>query len=238
MKSEKPYRIEPIIKIKDRYYKVCSLNVKLKEKEFIYHFAYPRILKTRLVNINNNKLMGRPDHITFHKDGTVHISLKKDNRKLGENVMTDKTFLPDDKKIITPLLVHSIYPTSDGEYFLPILDPLTINPIIHKQNNWPSKSPFSVIICLTPDTISVGKVACKLGLGELFCSHAGRIFAWDGWAIDYLLTDSTLNLVTNDQDCLHHAFAFVDLHKIFRNMLFQRLASQGQNQLRKTQAKS
>ena len=84
---EKPERIEPVINTGNKLYKVCSLNVNMPKSEFFYQFAYPKNTKTRFLNCNNNKETGRPDHISFHRDGTGHLTLKPDSIKLGKEII-------------------------------------------------------------------------------------------------------------------------------------------------------
>lgn len=220
--ADKPFRIEPVLHVDGKLYKVCSLNVFEQKEEFIYHFAVPKCGKEQLFHINDNKMMGRPDHITYHKDGHVHLTLKK-NARLNEEVMPDGSFLPSNNETITPLLVHSIYPTPNGDYYLPLLANSEIKPDMHKLNWWPQKIAFSVIIFLTPDNIACGDVLFKTVLGTMLGSHAGRIIAWDGWAIDYFLTDLTLVLPPECPACpCHAAFAYADLNRVFGALLHQR----------------
>ena len=228
---EKPERIEPVINTGNKLYKVCSLNVNMPKSEFFYQFAYPKNTKTRFLNCNNNKETGRPDHISFHRDGTVHLTLKPDSIKLGKEIMIDRSFIPTNKEIITPLLVHSIYPVAEGDYYLPVLNKSEIKPDLHKINEWPSGSPFSVIIFLTPDNIENGDVLNYFGVkdakyllpGSLLGSYAGRIRAWKGWAIDYFLTDLVLPINPEQPVKDYHAsFAFTNLHLVFGTLLEQR----------------
>ena len=220
--ADKLFRIEPVLQVDGKLYKVCSLNVSEQKEEFIYHFAVPKGGKEQLFYINNNRMMGRPDHITYHKDGHVHLTLKK-NAWLNEEVMPDDSFLPSNNETITPLLVHSIYPTPNGDYYLPVLDNSEIKPDLHKLNWWPQKIAFSVIIFLTPDKIACGDVLVKAGLGTMFGSHAGRIIAWDRWAIDYFLTDLTLALPPKCPALpCRAAFAYTDLDRVLGALLHQR----------------
>ncbi len=220
-------RVAPAIIVEGNAYKVCSLNFNMRDQEFIYHFALPRDAESKLWNYTSQKKTGRPDHITFHKNGRVHLSLKGDKKKLGIGNAPDASFLPVDPDTITPLLVHSLYPI-DGKYYLPLSDEAG------PRNVWTKSGAFSVIIFLTPakfkrdeflNTIWLNTDKGKI-FGSLLGAPAGRIEVWDGWVIDYVLSDLTLPLPTQKEliPC-HSAFAYKDLHLVFKTLLAQRCAN-------------
>ena len=225
-RKEIPLRIEPVIDVAGCVRKVCSLNFKVKDQEFFYQFAFPRGANLKLWNFTLREKTGRPDHITFHKDGSVRLRLKGDNKKLPSGHAPDGAFISTNPNIITPLLIHSIY-SVDGEYYLPLCSGETIY-----KNRLASVVPFSIILFLTPVKFSVDQFLNKFWLdtdygkvyGSLLGSPAGRIEAWDGWAIDYVLSDLTLLLPNNIQPNSYHCvFAYRDLHLVFRDLLAQRL---------------
>lgn len=214
-KKQDIQRVEPTITIQENHYKVCSLNFSADKKEFYYHFAYCKGTKNKFYNYNSQKIIGRPDHITFHQDGTVQLRLKDDDLIIGKNKMPDATFIPPNNDIITPLLIHSIY-QNNGEYCLPLPN--------NKLNNnvWARSRDFSVIIFLTPEKISQDNLLSKIS--HLLGFPAGRVIVWDGWAIDYVLTDLTLQLPLGTQpNPYYSAFAYADLHLIFNDLLMQRI---------------
>lgn len=230
IRSQKIQQVEPIISIKSNYYKVCSLNFNMDNTEFFYHFAYSKHSKNKIWYYNLQKEMGRPDHISFHKDGYIHLSLKDDSIKISRNKMSNSNFIPNNNNTITPLLIHSIYPINE-QYILPFINNKEISDN-QKINtlNWTKHRPFSVIIFLTPEKLHQndflntfefhthnGKISAKL-LGY----SAGRILAWDRWAIDYVLTDLTLplNIAHNKFYC---AFAFTDLNLALKDLIIQRI---------------
>lgn len=223
-------RIEPVVTIQENNYKVCSLNCNLENPEFYYHFAYRKDIKKAVWNYNLQRVAGRPDHISFHKDGTIHLSLKEERIKLGIKKPINDSFIPLNMDTMTPLLVHSIYQI-DGEYGLPLIKEALNNPVI-KTNRLLKSGNFSVIIFLTPEKISqsdfLGTLWWNSPIGripaQLLGSPAGRVSVWDGWAIDYVLTDLTLELPSNlPPDLYYSAFAYIDLDLIFKDFLSRRI---------------
>lgn len=222
-------RTEPIIKVNNTFYKTCSLNFDLLESELFYQFAYSKKNKEKLFNINLQKETGRPDHITWHKNSVIQLSTKGDNIKLGLH-KTSESFIPDNNNLITILIIHSVYPINN-EYHLPIITTFKKHQKLNGLNFTENK-PFSIILFLTPERIDqndflktiffdtpFGKVS-----GELLGFTAGRILAWDGWAIDYVLSDLALKLLLNSQpNPYHSAFAYSDLHLIIQDLLTQRI---------------
>lgn len=232
-------RVEPRIIIQKNSYKIGSLNFKLRpgEEEFYYQFDYPEGTKNKFYNYTLQKIMGRLDHITFHKDGTVQLSLKdKKMKHLGINKMPDSTFIPSNSDTITPLLIYSIY-QNNGKYYLPLSNNELNNGednLWTRSNVWEKSKNFSIILFLTPEKINEndflntfwwdspkGRIS-----GQQLGFPTGRVKAWDGWAVDYVLTDLTLPLPSNIQpDPCYSAFAYDNLHLIFNDFLRQWLNS-------------
>lgn len=221
-------RTEPVIDISGKYYKVCSLNCDMADPQFYYHFAYPTDANKKLWNFSYQEKTGRPDHISFHKDGQFQLTLKQDKDKhKGIYKSNDGVFLPNNN-VITPLLVHSIY-QNNGEYYLPLVD---MNDEVRKKNVLMHNGSFSVLMFLTPDKfaprdfLNIPLMTSPYGniTAGILGASAGRILAWEGWAIDYLLSDLVLELPKDiPADTYHGAFAYVDLPFHFRDLFLQRL---------------
>lgn len=208
MNENEIVRLELCLNNQNLNYKIASLNCDKKTNEFFYHFAYQKESSKKLWYINEEIIKGRPDHISFHKDGFVHLTLKDDNSKLNRHQMHDQVFLPTDNNLITPLLMHSLYPI-DGKYILPFSLKSKVVQEFVKRN---SASPFSVVIFLTPEHIHLNdyQPVCRLG------SIAGRFKIWDGWCIDYMQTDLILPLTKKEiMSCPNSSFQFTDLNKTF-----------------------
>lgn len=229
------HRIIPIIKTENISYNPCSMHINIDKKEFYYHFKYLKDTKKKFFNFNTQKETGRPDHITWHEDGHGHLRLKNNSGKLLRERFPDNTFIPN-KNIITPLLIHSVYKVNDT-YNLPQIDlgKITSNEEnkYYKSNTLPKKSSFSIIVFLTPRNISVGQVLNELWFNfgnskataqqVQLASHAGRINVWDGWAIDYFLTDLTLPISNSPIIPYYSAFCFVDLHLALKDFFLLRM---------------
>lgn len=219
-------RVEPIIDIAGTWYKVCSLNCDMSELQFYYHFAYPKHFKQKLWNFSTHQETGRPEHISFHADGHFQLTLKQDKDKhLERHQSLDGVFLPKENNTITPLLVHSIYPIN-GVYNLPIINELKSE---MRKNVLAHKGAFSVMIFLVPDRFTplefLDQPLLNSPYGQITAgmlgSTAGRILAWNGWAIDYILSDLVLHLPAPIK--YHSAFAYVDLQPVIRNLFMQRM---------------
>ena len=126
---------------------------------------------------------------------------------------------------ITPLLVHSIYPIN-GVYNLPVINELKSE---MRKNVLAHKGALSVMIFLVPDRFTplefLDQPLINSPYGQITAgmlgSTAGRILAWNGWAIDYILSDLVLHLPAPIK--YHSAFAYVDLQPVIRNLFMQRM---------------
>lgn len=223
-------RSELQITIDNKSYKVFSIGT--INNAFYYHFDYPKGIKQgKVFNYSNKTLTGRPDHISFHTDGTVHLKLKNDSRGHNIEQMQDKTFFPLDHDKLTPLLIHSIT-THDEEYMLPLI----------KENRFdseqkvicyqlPSIQSFSIILFLSPSHRSINEllnhqlpssnknITFTIGLVG---SHAFRIPAKNGWVIDCIITDSVLLSSNAPFDKIYQSFAYSNLHLLLENFILQK----------------
>jgi hypothetical protein len=230
--SGKIKRIEPVIVINGQSYKVCSLNFDMENFQFYYHFAYSDESKEKLWDYRLKKYVGRPEHISYHNTGRIHLSSKGDNEKKGIYVRPDATFVPHDSNVIIPLLVHSVYPINDS-YSLPFLKSESYDNKEIRKNVWTKSKSFSVILFLTPeriepfDFLSSFWLNCSVGRlsGELLGFHAGRIIVWDGWAVDYILTDLTIQIPPDafpENKCSAFLYDENSLNSILKSFLFMR----------------
>ncbi len=145
-----------IVEICGTYYQVCLMNINTSG-EFFFHPTYPKDLKNKKVfNYILNKRTGLLDHISFHKDGNVHLKLKSGER-IGDRAFFDGAFIPMDKNAVTPLLVHSIY-QHEGKYMLSETEGVQEGDNLNiRQSDFLFSRPqnFSVILFLTPDEIDL-----------------------------------------------------------------------------------
>jgi hypothetical protein len=98
-----------------------------KGKEAIYYTPKEDVQTSVVYDVNAKTIAGRLDHFSFHADGNVHAKYKEKNRtKKGLSKLPlyyhigklpDGLF-PKNKKIITPLIVDSIF-TNSGEWPVP-----------------------------------------------------------------------------------------------------------------------
>jgi len=228
-----PIRTKLTIKKNNKIYEVCSMNVNMNKQEFYYTFLYPKVMPSRMYNYTEQKWTGRPDHISFHADGTVHLRLK-DDKRIHAVQMSDHSFLPSTKKI-TPLLIHSVF-ERQGEYIVPKtseLKPISSDRLYTVRNCLIENCQnFSIILFLVPENInleeSLGDTYCCMSLDcklplSLLGHRVGRILAWPEWTIDCLITDLTLSMSNNDY---YSAFAYCDLNKAIPDLLKQRIDKQ------------
>jgi hypothetical protein len=218
-------RREVFIEINSINFKVCSLNFDLKNNQFYYHFAYPKKAKEKLWYETLQRETGRPDHISFHQSGQAHLALKKGG-PISVQHFNEHAFIPHNQDIITPLLVHSIYIDQiNNLFYLPQYH----EPSSNCKNTLLKPCSFSVIIFLSPEKFTADYTLNQIEqflIGDnsstewLLGNPAGRIIAWKGWAIDYIISDLTLQIPPNKY---HSAFAYHDLHLIFRSLISQRL---------------
>lgn len=159
------------------FYKIARLSfTKIGEsKEFFYHFAYSEDIDKKIFNCNKNQKSGRPDHISFHGDGRVHITLakeKKNNKYIGQRYFSDGYFVPE-KSVITPLLIHSLYRVDD-EWILPIyvIDSGQSGKIVLDKNT----VGFSIILFLVPEEFVVANL-------DIYGKSIGQIIVWNGWKV-------------------------------------------------------
>lgn len=218
-------RIEPIIDIGGRSYKLSSLNFDRTESQFYYHFSYPKNANKKLWNSSRKEETGRPEHISFHKDGQTHLTLK-DGQHIEIFNSADGTFLPNDSSTIKPLLIHSVYPVNDG-YYLPVVD-MPINDI-RTKNRLTNNGSFSAMIFLVSDKLTpegflkhplLTSPYGDLSL-EMLGSIAGTIFAWEGWTVYYILSSLSLHVPITASRNTHSSFAYVDLHLHLRDLFMQ-----------------
>jgi hypothetical protein len=236
MHQQRPLRIELVAEIGDLSHKVVSLNFDFQTNEFFYHFLYTKETPDRFWNKDLNRMAGRPDHISFHKDGSVHLRLKGDI-EIPLVYAPDGSFLPFSSNTLTPLLIHSVR-SIGGKYDLPIYYGL-----IFPKNDFnvarlshdfriPLKE-YSLIVFLSPQNadlhtlLSTYCVVLADGIHaplSLLGYSAARICAWEGWEINYLISDLVLRPHANQVLPKEDSFpGTTDMLNGLANLLAQRV---------------
>ncbi|HJZ22967.1 MAG TPA: hypothetical protein VJ201_00770 [Candidatus Babeliales bacterium] len=216
--------------INDVCYVLCSMHVNMATNEFFYHLKYSGDFKEKIWYPGRQEKICRLDHISFHKDGFIHQNFIE--TRMSKARLPNNTFVPTDQNSCIPLLVHSVYP-ENGKYPLPQANEVKQDKFSVVTNNFlcPYNKPFSLVLFLTPDGISIEEVLKnyiiqtnkdeKLPL-HLLGHLAGRILAWDNWAIDCIVTDLALSL--GDYSSLYcHALAYPNMNNILADLLRQRI---------------
>ena len=127
MKAKNLPNYDPVhfcVAIDNRQYILAGLNISKKKKEVfvkIYYEEEFRGVEQRYTDeIGDTSAQGITDHISFHKDGTVHITSKKYkgtvHRRNAANVEGGVFDLPDEE--VVPFLFLS-FMLKDNEYRLP-----------------------------------------------------------------------------------------------------------------------
>jgi hypothetical protein len=98
---------------KDVSYRLATLKMDSKKEEICYHFASVRNTRTvvDLTKENFWNKVGIPDHITFHKDGKIHITTKNSSNMARKDLMKldDNLFYSMGNYGILPLIMESFY---------------------------------------------------------------------------------------------------------------------------------
>lgn len=219
----KPIRVQLGVRVEAISYQVCAFH--FFPNELFYHFKYASHQPQKFFNFNLNKLMGRPDHITFHKDGTVHLRLKGDNVILLKGKAPDGIFIPKNNEVITPLLIHSIY--SDGKgYSLPLMDNYEdkVNKeVTQLRHTLKLSSGFSIIPFLCHKTLDFNEwlKSTNTRISRSIESLSGRVENFnflDDFVMHYIITKFVLPRPDFPQE-ITNCFAYCDLEGPLNNMI-------------------
>ena len=138
-------------------YLVSRVNPAKKNKELFYHFCQDIPKKGTRIEKKGSRIkkitayeQGIPDHISFHRDGTVHITSKgaKEKEKivkLGANICD-----LHNEGTTTPLLMDSVFPLPKG-YRLPEMPLNDTEDVLQWDLTKPA--PFSVIVFLMSKSV-------------------------------------------------------------------------------------
>ena len=204
------------------------------DAELFYHFSYSKRALRIVWFENGRQRSGRLDHVSFHKDGSVHV---QKNGHVGEphflGRFHDSSFLPKDSQAPTPLIVHSVRDING----LANLDSSS-------RSAWRSACilqtdsivDFSVILVLSPSSVDVVEV-CKtmwvtllprtpdeviVYLDTLLLEGTSSVTSlpiWKEWTLHVLVTESLLPLPNLPRWPLHQHFVADNLSLPLRKML-------------------
>ena len=122
-------KCEPIfLKICGETYHIADVVLDFEEgNESIYYVLKEKAVDQLGKDLNTNKMAGRPDHFSFHVDGSVHQKFKRFNRsknKPNKSPLYTKIgklpggLFPEDRRLFTPLIIDSIF-KNRGEWPMP-----------------------------------------------------------------------------------------------------------------------
>lgn len=182
----KPRRASLLVFYKNRAFEVASLGSDVEGGDFYYHFKYPQDFEDWGINFATERLGYRPDHISFHRDGSVHITPKGKNK---QRILLCKAYEPllgCPSTTITPLLIDCIYPQVDG-WELPQAKGASA-----RGEGWSfvDLENFSVMLFLIHKSRSVRELN-SLGLGMLWKPYTLilNFEAFQDWSIIALLSN-------------------------------------------------
>jgi hypothetical protein len=228
--NTRPHRIIFNFVMNDVRYGLCSMHVDMTKYEFFYHLKYAEDFEKRILYPGRQEKIHRLDHISFHKDGSIHQNFKAE--RLWKAILPNNTFVPTDNNSCTFLLVHSVYP-ENGKYPLPQASEIKQDEhtrVVTNNFSYLYDKPFSLVLVLTSDGIPIQEVLnnyviqinnpSELSLHFLGYS-AGRMLVWNNWAIDCIVTDLALSL--RDHPSLYcQAFAYPNMNNVLADLLLQR----------------
>lgn len=200
-------RILFTIKVDKKNYGISLLGIKRSPAELFYHTTWPKNVQRDLENAKSGEKTRRPDHLSFHADGNVHMRTGKKGVFGNSWSFPDHTFLPKKSSSISPLFVHSVK-VNNHEYDLPLLDEIS-NKSYHLTEQVAvvdSPKKFSISLFLIPSDISTSDALSGMWIDyhsidhppirldfRNLCSegfYPGRFnIEWSGWDILFVLSD-------------------------------------------------
>lgn len=211
------------------------------EHELFIHFCYSSQYR-KFKNLDTQKETRRPDHFSWHDDGTGHLKIKKDH-KIQKGSFHDGSFLPKNKTDFSPLFILS-YIRGKETWEAECIQTTNTCPYLF---NIGKLEKFSIVCFLIPRNMKLNAfqhlyasftIECKTFLGmsisnlfytpikhlrfPVYSNHDILIFISDLINLDLHATEKLCHEFKNEG---YFSATFIDIDKALPKMLFHRYLS-------------
>lgn len=174
----KDFGVRLIAEFKGKHYHLASLEFKLEKRELIYVFKYfdiRRIFHFNDFGTGEERIQKQIDHISFHRDGHVHIyykDVKGNGHEMDRVKLKGNPFdLPGEQ--YAPLLIHSFVFDAERMNIQPEIIDVNSQDLVFAV---PHSNKFSVVLFSTGAAVNYKAMLGSHGFDKIFDASKSKFF--------------------------------------------------------------